>query len=95
MRRPYYRTLWTWVQLQEHERIEEIAERSRMLHMAGLLAIAFHEPKKLADEHHRLLKDSGMLPTPDEAIENVQDVIAMMRQRALTSGEASEGNDGR
>jgi hypothetical protein len=89
MRRPYHRTLWTWLQLQEQERFEEIKDRGRMLHMAGLLAVAFHEPKKLSDEHHRLMKDAGMLPTPEEAIENVSDVMAFMAQRAAATEETA------
>lgn len=102
MRRPYYRTLWTYLQLQEVERIDALKKRGNELHVAGLLAIAFHEPKKLGDEYHRWMDELGMLPTAEEAIDRAQDVIAAVQaldaraasaesKDANTSTEASDG----
>lgn len=80
LRRPYYRTLWTYWHLLEIERIDALKHRGRELATAGLLAMAFHEPKRLADEHHRLMNDLGMLPTRDEALANATPVIEAMRR---------------
>lgn len=78
MRRPYHRTLWTYLQLQEIERIDYLKKRGTQLHVAGLMAMAFGEPKRLTDEYHRWMDDLGMLPTPDEAIDRAHDVMAAM-----------------
>jgi hypothetical protein len=100
MGRPYYRTLWTFFQVQEVERIDALRERGRQLHVAGLLALAFHEPKRLAEEHHTLMHDAGMLPTEDEALEGVVDVIEAMRRidagelKTTVAGEAATATQG-
>lgn len=78
MRRSYARTLWTYLQLLEIERIDELKERGKQINIAGLMAIAFAEPKKLADEHHRWMTDIGMTASPDEVLDRAQSVIAVM-----------------
>jgi hypothetical protein len=80
MRRPFHRTLWMFYQIQEVERIDALRDRMKMLGQAGMQAMAFHEPKRLADEHVRLKGDLGMLPTDDQVIERASDVIEAMRQ---------------
>lgn len=87
MKRPYHRTLWIFLQLKEQDRIDELMQRGRTLNNAGLTAIAFHEPKKLADEHHSLMKDLGMVRSPDEALANAADVIDVMAR--IHAGEVS------
>lgn len=85
MRRPYYRTLWTFLRLREHERIDGLLRRAEQLRLAGLLAIAFHDPKRLADEDHRLKTDLGMIPTTEQLESKVADVVAAVR--AIAAGE--------
>jgi hypothetical protein len=76
LRAPYYRTLWTYYHLQQHDRIDELRERGRALHLGGLMAFAFNDPKKLRDEHQRLLVDAGMVPTVDTSREQALALIA-------------------
>lgn len=71
--------------LLEHDRIESLKARGTAIGHAGLAAMAFHEPKRLADEHHRWLGDAGALPSHDEALANAEDVIEAMRQ--IDAGE--------
>jgi hypothetical protein len=83
---PYVRTLWTFFHLEQHERVDDIKLRGRALQLGGLMAIAFHEPKRLNDEQRRLLADAGMLPSPDAAKERATPIIA-----AVAAMDRAEG----
>ena len=54
-------TLWTWATVQpifQEESVERMGERTDM---AGLMAVAFHEPGKLQQAELRYLKAAGQL----------------------------------
>ena len=80
MREPYAHTLWMFYQLEEHTRIDQYAERARSLDLAGLVACAFHEPKKLSDANQQLLDDAGLTPSVDDALAKAEETIAAMKQ---------------
>lgn len=67
---PFVRTLWTDYHIRQRESHNELRARGRQLNEAGLMAMGFHEPKKLQVEHQRLMSDirerSGEQPSVDE-----------------------------
>jgi hypothetical protein len=63
----------------ELERVEGLKARADRLHGAQLLALGFHEPKRLADEAKELERDTrGALavPDPERVVEQVTDLVA-------------------
>ena len=48
---PYALTLWTFFQIMERERIEQLLARGRRLDAALLMAAAYNDPKVLREEH--------------------------------------------
>jgi hypothetical protein len=91
LRAPYYRTLWTFLHLQQRERIDDLLSRGRALHGASLSAIAFHEPKRLSDEQRRLMEDAGQVPTPEttlKAAEWIIDAVATLDAHEARAPEA-------
>lgn len=89
-REPYALTLYTFAQLQEHERIMGLVDRFRALETAGLLAFAFHEPKRLGDVYHELRREAGALPSDAESRALADEIIAAVKahdaQRAVPAG---------
>lgn len=77
---PYPRTLWTYYHLRQREGIDELRRRSSELNQAGLNAIAFHDNKRLADEHRKLLNDiaarSASAQTADDVRANALALLA-------------------
>lgn len=63
---PYALTLWTFGRLREIERFREINTMGDRLHLASLTAFAYHEPKKLSQEHQRFERLAGLLPSIEE-----------------------------
>lgn len=47
---PWMFTLYTYFQITERERGRQWTERMQRIEAATLMALAFHEPKRLADE---------------------------------------------
>jgi hypothetical protein len=85
----YVLTLWTFHHLQQLDYVESLHERGRQLNLGGLVAAAFHDPKRLGDEHRQLQADSGLLPSPDDAKESAQDIIRMVADLDKNEGKAS------
>lgn len=77
---PYALTLWTWGHLMQAARIERTIERGGELNSAALHAVAFHEPRKLAELSRAYEDEVGLTPTAEEAIEGAQPIINMMHQ---------------
>jgi hypothetical protein len=53
--------LWTWFELhtmEEEARVQRLGER---VDLAGMVAMGFHEPKKLDTQHRRYLREAGLL----------------------------------
>lgn len=79
MREPYAHTLWMYYQLEEHQRIDRFAERARSLDLASLVALSFHEPKKLGDANQQLLDDARLTPSADDALAAAEETIQAMK----------------
>lgn len=62
---PFALTLYWFFQITEHERISTLMERFREMSFAGLVALAFHEPKKLVDAQRELQHEAGMFDSVD------------------------------
>lgn len=65
LRAPYHQTVWAYCHLLQRDRLEDLRDRGRELRTAGLMTLAFHEPKKLNEEHQRLLAAAGLLGAPE------------------------------
>lgn len=66
-REPFALTLFCFLLISEHERINGLLTKFRDLNVAGLQAVAFHEPKKLQDASRDLQREAGMLEDPSAA----------------------------
>jgi hypothetical protein len=66
-RAPYRRTLHAFYHIQQHDRFGDLRARGNALHLSSLMALAFHEPKRLNEEHQRLLADAGFFASPEDA----------------------------
>lgn len=77
---PYVETLYEFLHLQQQDRIEELRERGRALQSASLMALAFHEPKRLQEEHRRLMVDSGLTVPPAVSREHALALVAEVGQ---------------
>jgi hypothetical protein len=81
LRAPYYRTLWTFYHLQQHDRVADLLDRGRALHQASLTGMAMNKPSLLSDEHRKLLAEAGQLPTAEASIESagwIVDAVATL-----------------
>lgn len=54
-------TLWTWGELMAMEREAAVERMGERTDLAGLVAVAFHEPQKLQAAELRYLKAAGTL----------------------------------
>lgn len=57
----YALTLWTWAQVQRLTREDAVERLGDRTDMAGLMAVAFHEPAKLQQAEVRYLAAAGRL----------------------------------
>lgn len=56
---PFAFALWTYRQLQEWDRRRQFAARMERIELAGLMSLAFHEPKKLQEERERVISEAS------------------------------------
>lgn len=75
-RKPYVRTLWTFLHLVQHERLQSLRERGMQLTLATLIALSFHKPAGLKDVHARLLDEAGLAPSVDQVVAQGQALLA-------------------
>lgn len=54
-------TLWTWAELQVMADEVRVARLGERVDLAGMVAAAFHEPKQLAKQERRYLREAGLL----------------------------------
>lgn len=79
-RAPYRRTLYEFYHLDQQDRFEDLRARSRAIYAASLMSLAFNEPKRIGDEHRRLLADMGRTVSDDDARANHLALIAEVEQ---------------
>lgn len=79
-------TLWTWGELRQMEReatVERLGERTDL---AGLMAVAFHEPSKLQQAELRYLSAAGRLST---MLEQTRERLLAVAHRAEAAQAAA------
>lgn len=64
----YAVSLYTFLQNEDARRLERLMDEGARLDLAGLVAIAFHEPKKLSDAHDSLKRKLSLVPSRDDAL---------------------------
>lgn len=74
---PFALTLWTWGELQQLQREAAVERMGERTDLAGLVAVAFHEPSSLQKAELRYLSAAGQLSTAlDETRERLLAVAA-------------------
>lgn len=76
-------TLWTWAGLRQIERERAVDRMGERTDLAGLVAVAFHEPAKLQQAEMRYLSAAGRLSSMlDQTRTRLTDLSARMEQAA-------------
>lgn len=78
-------TLWTWAELAQLKRERQVDRMGERTDLAGLVAVAFHEPASLQKAEYRYLSAAGtlsrMLDTTRDRMEQQRDAV----ERALAA----------
>lgn len=61
-------TLWTWAELEEMAREDQVSRMGERTDLAGQMAVAFHQPQDLLKLEHRYLKAAGQLTPMMDAV---------------------------
>ena len=73
-------TLWTWSELAQLKRERQVDRMGERTDLAGLVAVAFHEPASLQKAEYRYLSAAGtlsrMLDTTRDRMEQQRDAVA-------------------
>ena len=69
-------TLFTFLQIEEARRLEDLKTEWRQIEKAGLTAVAFHKPSKLADAVEDYKRRLKLVPSREEAIERAKKLFA-------------------
>lgn len=76
-------TLWTWAALRQIEREASVERMGERTDLAGLVAVAFHDPGKLAQAELRYLAAAGRLGSMlDTTRERLKGLSAQMEAAA-------------
>lgn len=73
-------TLWTWAEIMAMDKEAAVERMGERTDLAGLVAVAFHEPPKLQQAEMRYLKAAGKLTRMMDAQRSR--LTAMMQQHA-------------
>lgn len=81
-------TLWTWGVLKQREREAQIERMGERTDLAGLVAVAFHEPNKLQQAELRYLAAAGRLSSMLEQTKTrLTRLAAQMEQATQQAGQ--------
>ena len=73
-------TLWTWGELAQLKRERQVDRMGERTDLAGLVAVAFHEPASLQKAEYRYLSAAGtlsrMLDSTRDRMEQQRDAVA-------------------
>lgn len=61
-------TLWTWAELEDMAREDQVSRMGERTDLAGQMAVAFHQPQDLLKLEHRYLKAAGQLTPMMDAV---------------------------
>jgi hypothetical protein len=88
-------TLWTWATIRQIAREEAVERMGERTDLAGLVAVAFHEPAKLAQAELRYLSTAGrlgdMLDMTRERLSWLAEQMQAAAARTTTAATPSEG----
>jgi hypothetical protein len=91
---PFALTLWTWGEVRRIRRAEAVERLGERTDLAGLVAVAFHEPSKLQQAEWRYLKEAGTLSTMlDETRARLTALAAQMDAAASRTVPAGQTTD--
>jgi hypothetical protein len=79
MEEPFGLTLWTFGQVQDHDRIKDVLDMRRQAEEAGNIAAAFHEPKRLGELDTRYKRAAGLIPSATEARNRAKVMIEKLK----------------
>lgn len=82
LREPFALTLWTWFELLRIRK-ERTAERlGERVDVAGMMALAFHDPKQLRGEHQRYVAAVQGLeaPKPEDERKRYQGMLEDLKR---------------
>jgi len=80
-------TLWTWAELQRMAREEMVERMGERTDLAGLVAVAFHEPQKLQQAEMRYLSAAGRL---SQMLDETRDRLSSLAERMQTAAQRHE-----
>lgn len=88
-------TLWTWATIRQIAREAAVERMGERTDLAGLVAVAFHEPAKLAQAELRYLATAGrlgdMLDMTRERLSGLAEQMQAAAARTTTAATPSEG----
>jgi hypothetical protein len=88
-------TLWTWATIRQIEREAAVERMGERTDLAGLVAVAFHEPAKLAQAELRYLSTAGrlgdMLDMTRERLSGLAEQMQAAAARTTTAATPREG----
>lgn len=87
-------TLWTWAELRTMEREEAVTRLGDRTDLAGLVAVAFHQPQDLQKMEMRYLKAAGRLSQMFEDTRERMTDLAQRMQRAVEAQATGSSDAG-
>ncbi len=87
---PYALTLWSWGQCQALHRERRVTKMGERTDLAGLVALAFHEPAKLQTAETRYLRAAGMLKPMQQAQKARLDSLRQQYEQAVAKATAGD-----
>jgi hypothetical protein len=83
-------TLWTWGELSQIRRERQVDRMGERTDLAGLVAVAFHQPAELQKAEYRYLSAAGtlsrMLDTTRDRMEQQREAVARALAAQNTTG---------
>lgn len=85
-------TLWTWGVLRQREREAAVERMGERTDLAGLIAVAFHEPAKLQQAELRYLAAAGRLSSMlEQTRARLTDLAAKMERATQQAAATPQG----
>lgn len=83
-------TLWTWGELRAMEREESVRRLGDRTDMAGLMAVAFHQPQDLQKMEMRYLKAAGTLSQMFDQTRERLTALSQRMEQAVAKAKEKE-----
>jgi hypothetical protein len=82
-------TLWTWAELSQLKRERQVDRMGERTDLAGLVAVAFHQPADLQKAEYRYLSAAGTL---SKMLDNTRDRMEQQREAVARALAAQHTN---